>query len=130
MWFELNLVKQNIITLEQLLAAVQSQRLSRPPLGRLAIEHDCMTMAQVFQVLEAQADSFKLFGLLAAEMGFLSRDDLARLIMIQGMREPNLGDILVEQGAISQKRLDSERHRFQREVTDLYGVFDLDAAIA
>jgi hypothetical protein len=126
MWFGLNLVKREIITVDQLLAAVKAQRLSRPPLGRLALEHGHLTMEQVFDVLRLQADSTKLFGQLALEQGYLSEALLGRLLLIQSRREQPLVEVLAEQGFVSREQLDEEFSRFQREVTDLYGVFDLD----
>ena len=88
-----------------------------------------MTMAQTFEVLEAQGTSARLFGEIAVEMQFLTEDELARLLLIQNRSERTIADILVGQGVVSREKLQEERRRFQQILSDSYATFDLDAAM-
>jgi hypothetical protein len=115
MWFELHLLKQSYVSIDQLIEAVKRHQLNRVPIGRLAIVKGRMTVAQVFQVLRTQADRDVPFGRLAVEMGFLTELELAHLLMVQSDETPSLSDILVEMGAIDRELLDAERQVFRRE---------------
>ncbi len=121
MYFELELVRQGLISAEQLVAAIERQMQSRPPLGRLAIEHRKMTMTQVFETLREQVNSPRPFGRLAVDLGFLSNEELAVLLMAQRDRETPLSDILVESGAICQEQLAAVQSSDPRRVAAASG---------
>ena len=73
MWFELNLIKKGLVSIDEMLAAVKRQRLTRAPIGRVAIEQGKMSMAQVFEVLKQQADDPRPFGQTRHRVGLPQR---------------------------------------------------------
>lgn len=124
MWFELNLIKQGLVSVDQMLIAVRRQQLGRVPIGRLAIEEGKMTMAQVFTVIEEQADDPKSFGQLAIEMNFLGEQELGHLLLLQNNREQPLVEILVEMGCIARERIEAENRAFRQELTRRFERFE------
>lgn len=116
MWLELSLLKKGLVSVEDLLEAVERQRSSQIPLGRLAVQSGKMRMPQVCKVLKVQADSPKPFGRIAVEMGFLSEPDLAQLLLHQSEQVKSVGEYLVELGAISSEQFETERRLFQHNV--------------
>jgi hypothetical protein len=115
MWLALVLIQKGLVTVDEMLAAVKQQQMSRPPLGRLAMLQGKLKMSQVFQVLSEQVDTSKSFGQLAIELGLMDQATLAQLLLLQSEQERPLGDILVEMGLLSPERLDFEK----REVTEM-----------
>ncbi len=65
-------------------------------------------MAQVFQVLAHQCETNLPFGLAAKDLKFLTRRQIADLLLLQTEQTPALHDILVEMGAVSQDLVDHE----------------------
>lgn len=124
MWFELNLIKKGLVSIDQMLSAVKRQQLSRVPIGRVAIEQGKMTMSQVFQVLQEQAENPKSFGRLAIDMDFLSEEELSHLLRMQGNLEQPLGEILIEMGCLSREQLEAESQLFQRQMTLRFETYD------
>ena len=128
MLFELSLIKKGIVTVDQMLIAAKRQQLSRVPIGRLAIEHGKMSMAQVFDVLAEQADNPKSFGQLAIEMDFLTEEKLGHLLLIQSNMEQSLSEILVEMGCASREQIDVESRSFHRQLRMRFETFDIEAS--
>ena len=54
-------------------------------------------------ILDHQRESGGLFGEIAIELGFLSKDDIDKLLILQKKRRNFLGEILVLYGAFSQE---------------------------
>jgi hypothetical protein len=57
----------------------------------------------------------KPFGVIATERGFLSKSQIAVLLMKQRELENKIGDLLIEQQAISQEELDERTAQWKRE---------------
>lgn len=118
MHFGLYLKNKGIITAEQLVCALESQLNTLTPIGQLALEEGIISPRDIFDVLRAQAESPSIrFGDLAIEMGLMSRDDLMRLLMIQGDRKRQLADILVAQGVLTRQQADAEMSAYRETLT-------------
>ena len=88
-------------TVAQLQEAVQWCRSRRPKVGELAVRRGCLTVAQVFRVLEHQAESGGLFGSIAVELGFLSESDVIHLLQLQSALAPALAEGLLATGTLT-----------------------------
>lgn len=109
MWLASRLCQKQVITPEQLAAAVEAQLARRPSLGSLAAQLGMMTIDQIEDVASAQAEEpDQAFGELAISMGYLTREQLALLAFEQAESAPSLGDILVEMGALTAEQLRRE----------------------
>jgi hypothetical protein len=115
MHFGLFLHRRGIITAEQLVAALEVQLKHLVPIGQLALEECVLTARQIFDVLRAQDRSpHVLFGELAIELGFMTRDDLMRLLMIQADRRIPLEKILIWQGVLTRETAALELNLFRK----------------
>ena len=115
MHFGLYLKNKGVIDAEQLVASIEVQIETLVPIGQLALEEGLLTARQIFDVLHAQSGAPNVrFGDLAVEMGLLSRDDVMRLLMIQGDRRTPIADILVRQGVLGDWQLKQELAAYRR----------------
>ena len=80
------LVERSIVTAEAVVRALDRQNAGRIPLGRLAMTQGKLKVAQVFEILNRQAGSNRLFGELAIELGYLTPGELAELLLEQRRR--------------------------------------------
>jgi hypothetical protein len=97
MLFGKYLVERGIINADEFFQAFKAQLASRPQLGTLAVQRRLLTIHQVFEVLEAQCDRpSELFGDLAVQMGFITNDDVARLLREQSDLIKPFKDVIVE----------------------------------
>lgn len=108
MWFASYLYRRGFVTAEQIVEASIVQNDRRIPLGKLALETKKMSVKQVAKVLNAQTEEGKRFGQLAVQLGFLTDQDVAYLLMVQNDRLPSLMKVLIEMGAIDQETADIE----------------------
>ena len=74
-----------------------------------------MTMAQVFQTLAAQADEDEPFGVIAKRMRFLTKRNIADLLLLQSSETHSLGACLLQTGVVSEATLDEETARVRSE---------------
>ena len=119
MHFGLYLRHKGIISAEQLVAALEAQLTTPPPIGQLALEEGIISPRDIFDVLRAQSESpNERFGDLAIEMGLMTRDDLTRLLMIQADRKRPLADILAQQGILSEQQAAAEMAEFRQSQTN------------
>lgn len=118
MHFGLYLKNKGIISAEQLVCALESQLNTLPPIGQLALEEGIISPRDIFDVLRAQAESPSVrFGDLAIEMGLMTRDDLMRLLMIQGDRKRQIADILVAQQVLTKPQADAEMSAYRESLS-------------
>jgi len=97
MKFGLYLVEHGMITTDQFVKALEVQLTSRPLIGALAIETGKLSVKQVFSILRTQADMpHEMFGELAIQAGFLTKDDLDGLLYQQSVRGTPMPQILGE----------------------------------
>lgn len=104
MWFASYLHTRGIITGEQLAQALKLQLANRPLLGNLAMREGKITANQFMKIIMAQANSqSRSFGSIAVELGFLTQNDVADLLILQSGSVPPLSTFLVEMGVITQE---------------------------
>jgi hypothetical protein len=109
MQFAMYLVDNGVISCEEFFEALKLQVHSRPQLGSLAIATRRLTFRQVSHVLREQCDEpNQLFGEIAVRLGYLTDDELSRLLAEQVGQSQPLGDVLVENGFIT--RAEAEQH--------------------
>ncbi|MCA9217759.1 MAG: hypothetical protein KDB27_32040 [Planctomycetales bacterium] len=114
MWFACYLHKKGIITGDQFAEAVREQLSRRPLLGAIAIQSGKLSVKQVMRVFTVQADDLeKAFGELAIELGFLTEEDLAQLLLEQANSAPQLSEILVETGALTREQMLDELAQYR-----------------
>lgn len=114
MHFGLYLKHRGIISSEQLVAACETQLHSLTRIGQLALEEGLLTPRGVFDVLRAQSESpHKRFGEVAIELGLMSRDELLKLLVIQADRRPQIADVLVHQGVLTEDQMRHELTAFR-----------------
>jgi hypothetical protein len=85
-------------------------------IGALSLRLDALTLENIDAIIEQQAREPKLFGELAVKLGFLSTEEVARLLEIQQMHWAlELGEMLVLAGLIDLPRLAELLARFLAE---------------
>jgi hypothetical protein len=113
--FGLYLKNKGIISADQLVAALEAQLHALVPIGQLALEEGILSARDIFDVLRAQSESPQVrFGELAIELGMMDRDQLMRLLMIQSDRKRSVADILIWQGAITERQAALEMAAYRR----------------
>jgi hypothetical protein len=115
MQFAMYLVDNGVISCEEFFEAAKLQLNTRPQLGALAIEMRRLTFRQVFAILRAQCDEPNtLFGELAVRMGYLTEDDVSKLLAEQASRAQPLMDVLVENDFLSPEMAEHHFAEFRR----------------
>ena len=91
--------------------AVAARRALRPPIGELLLKRRKLTMRQVFQILEEQATSGKLFGRIAIEMGFATETDINEILQLQNSLSPSLLQMLLSREILTPEQAKSVEAR-------------------
>ncbi len=117
MQFGIFLVDRRVISAEQFVEAVRQQLQHRVPLGQLAIENGMLSVREVFEVLRAQSQAEnEPFGETAIDRGMLTKAEVAELLLLQADRRPELPEILVELGYLTDEQYNDEMAAFRRSV--------------
>ena len=107
------LVDRDLVPQTALVRALGIQQTRQTPLGQLAIQHGFLDVAQVFEILGAEAEEpQKLFGEIARELGHLTSGQIERLIELQKASRPPVGEILVELGILDADDLEALLEEF------------------
>jgi len=113
MFFGYRLVEKGLVTMQQVLEALDTQREEMMPLGRIARREGRLNDDQVYEVLNRQKNERRPFGSIAIELGYLTKQDVNELLEIQNS-EPSLGDILVKMGAIDKDVMEKEFSEYHK----------------
>lgn len=119
MKFGLYLVRNGIITADELVGALEVQHRRYVPIGQIAIEERLLSAREVFHVLQCQNDpchSHKLFGEIAMEMGLLTEHELQRLLLLQMERRPKLTDVLILRGILTAEEVKFHQKAFRNHL--------------
>lgn len=109
MLFGVYLVDRGVITADQFVETLKCQLSTRPPLGTLAVRLHELSSRHVAAILGEQSETpGELFGDTAVRLGFLSEDDLIRLLRKQTSRMTPFPTLLVELGYVEKD--DVARH--------------------
>jgi hypothetical protein len=119
----LYVLEQGWATIDQIRDANKWRLAQSPRIGKLAHNIGKLTMAQVLTVLEEQRIRGKLFGETAIELGYLTVGEVYELLNIQADFTPCLLDALLELQVISSPQAeqvaeataDSEAHVISAE---------------
>lgn len=121
-----HLLKRGLVTVDQLIDALNYQKISRPLIGQIALQERLLTVKQVFETLNHLKGSEWRFGDAAVLLGFLTPDAVDCLLRLQRERTLTLGQILVKQGILEQTILETEHAAYQ---ASLNGAKTADATI-
>ncbi len=109
------LIAEGRVSGDQIGLSLAEQKRRQIPMGLLAMHSGLLSSAEVHRILRAQSHrrSWRRFGDVAGEMGLLTGTEVQGLLARQRRTRPRLGQILVEQGAISPRQLGPlvQRHR-------------------
>ena len=75
-----------------------------------------MNNKQLSKIVDHQRESAGLFGEIAIELGFLSKNDVDKLLILQKKRRNFLGEILVLHGVMSTDDIEEELIQFYEAV--------------
>ena len=117
MLFGYYLVERGLISMEDVLEALDKQREHMLPIGQLATREGKLSEKQVYEVLEAQQSSRLPFGAIAVELGFLSKSEVTGLLHLQMNSWPDIGDILVKMGVIEKDKVVNEMSLYEEKAT-------------
>lgn len=99
------LLHKDIITRQQLLAAMSVYSTSHVKLGTLAIHSGYITVEQAEDISQKQMQENKYFGELAVELGYMTQEQLYSLLSHQAPDYMLMGQILVDQGALTLEKM-------------------------
>jgi len=99
--FGMFLVARGLARPEDIVNALSRQSELELPIGKLALEHDMLTMNQTFEILNHQADTHLDFGEVAIRLGCLNAQQVSKLLVLQRQSRPMIGEILVGMGVLS-----------------------------
>lgn len=117
MWFGKYLVEKNVISAKALIDVMADCFERHTAIGQLTIKHKILTLSKVIQVLNAQAIDPRPFGQIAIEMGFMTKEQLHRLIGLQQCEDPSWQDELVRSEVLTEEQL--KRHLQEWRVSSL-----------
>lgn len=109
MWFEIQLYKRGMITGDQLAAAIEERLSTAPQIGQLAILSKRISMKELFQVLHRQSETLEPFGEVAIELGYLSKTDVAELLLEQQEATVDLTEILIDSELITRDAVEAAK---------------------
>ncbi len=110
------LLKQEVITEEQLEEAMDCQRENHILMGTLAVNKGYLSSQQLNCILEEQQRVNHKFGGLAVEKGFLSQDQVQELFREQAENHIYLGEALTRLGYVSTNKLNVYLNAFQQHL--------------
>lgn len=119
------LLSRDVVTPEQLIAAINKEATSHIKLGTLAMYHNLMTANEIDDIVIAQTHEDKHFGELAIERHYLTEQQVNELLSEQSPEYLLLGQILIEEGIITNTQLEDLIIDYESE----HEIYDLDLQI-
>ena len=108
------LVETNKITKEQLIQVLEKQDSVRVKLGLIAVAEGMMTLAQAEEVNRLQAIMDKRYGDIAVSKGYLTDDQVGKLLKMQGNSYMTFIQTLVDSSFISMNDMDEMVNSFRQ----------------
>jgi hypothetical protein len=122
------LIAEGRVSGDQIGLSLAEQKRRQIPIGLLAMHSGLLNSSEVHRVLRAQSHrrAWRRFGDVAQEMGLLSAVEVKTLLSRQHRTRPRIGQILVEQGAISPRQLGPlvGRHRSLAHLDEMSSSWD------
>jgi hypothetical protein len=100
------LVKKGVATPEHIIEALDCQMKKQKAVGKIALQYRLLEMKHMFNILNRQVDTDLKFCDIALALGYLTREQVDFILAIQMAKRPKIGQILVENGVISQQQLE------------------------
>lgn len=117
-FFGHHLLERGLVSIPQLVEALDSQRRLTPPIGHIARDVGLLTVQQIYEVMNRQRETGARFLDTAVALGFLPPNDVAPLLTRQLASRPQLGEILSQTGIVSPKVILRELRDYQRSAGD------------
>lgn len=114
-FFGTYLLDQGKITEEQFSSCMEYMKSNRVKLGLIAESEGLLTRAQADELNRLQMQTDKRFGDLAVEKGYLTDNDISRLLKLQGNAYLIFIQALIENNILSQGELDALLNSFQKD---------------
>jgi len=99
------LISQNVVSEEELVAALDDQARSRPFVGSIAVELGYLTATQSFELSQALVEEGCEFLELARQRGVLDLVRVGIILRTQNERTPKIGQIFVRRKVIGENSL-------------------------
>ena len=109
-----HLLERGLVTVPQLVEALDNQRRLTPPIGHVARDAGALTVQQIYQVMNRQRQTGERFLDTAVALGFIPESEVAPLLTRQLASRPQLGEILSQAGIVSSAVILRELRDFQR----------------
>jgi CheY-specific phosphatase CheX len=109
------LLNKKLVTIEQLMDALNYQSSVRLKLGVLAVNAGYMTSDDINKVHEVQSRVDKKFGEIAIEMGFLDEEKVNKLLSSQKTGYLLLGQALVDKNYMTLKQFEEAINIYKKE---------------
>lgn len=110
--FEVYLVREGLITAEDLVEVLEHQLVSRPSIKELAVTSGLISKSQAVHLADLQATAHRRFGDLAIELGYLTDDALNRLLRHQASIQKTLEEVLIARGILNAAMLRDAQARY------------------
>ncbi|MSP26645.1 MAG: hypothetical protein EXR75_16155 [Myxococcales bacterium] len=107
------LLDRSLVTLDELMAALDIQTSRRKRVGVVARETKRLTTNQVYEILNVQFNVNKRFGQIAIERGFMSAQDLNLLLRAQRGTTVPIGQLLCDLGFVDKGALKAELDNYE-----------------
>jgi len=101
MFFGEYLVSKKLLKKEEINYALESQRQTRYPMGKLAVEMGYISKLENIKILLEQKKTKNYYGEIAKSHGLLTEENIKGLMEAQKAKSLPLGKILVEQTSLS-----------------------------
>lgn len=99
------LVLKKLVKEDEVTSALEAQRQSIPLIGSLAVSMGYMTKMDNLKILMIQNKTEERYGDIAVDKNYLTREQVEELFRIRGSETTPLGKMLVRQGSISREKL-------------------------
>ncbi len=109
------LLERNIVKPNELIEAVECQRLRNLKFGQYALSRGYLTEADVQRVLAKQRHVDMLFGEIAVELNLLTQAEVEEILTIQENDHIFIGEALVEKGFLTEDVLERELTLFMED---------------
>lgn len=109
------LIRENVITSDNIQEAYIIQKRTNPYAGHFCIAMNKLTPLEVVEILKAQKYEPSMFGDIAVERGLLTKDDVDHILDFQKKRYLYIGDVLVALGYLTEEQKGYYLKRFKDE---------------
>ena len=109
------LVKNGVITQEQLDAILKSQKSSRVKMGLIAVSEKMLTARQTYEINMLQVTLDKRFGDIAVEKGYLTPEQVNKIISLQGNPYLLFIQNLTEKNIATMEEIETYIQRFKAD---------------